>query len=77
MIAGTPTDQTVILFMPIGSSVALNDRYMQWTRIWRKQVSLEEKWSIAGEKKFNHQRIRRKHVLETGVRNRRRVAYIL
>ena len=40
--------------MPIGASVAPNDRYMQWAGIWRKQVSLGEKWSIAGEKKLNH-----------------------
>ena len=40
--------------MPIGPNAAPNDRYMQWARIWRKQVSLEKKWSFAGEKKFNH-----------------------
>ena len=34
--------------------MAPNDRYMQWARIWRKQVSLGEWWSIGGEKKFNH-----------------------
>ena len=50
----TPTDQTVLLHMSIGSSVARNNRYMQWIRIWRKQVSLGEKWSITGENKFNH-----------------------
>ena len=40
--------------MPIGASVAPNDRYMQWAWIWRKQVWLGEKWSIVGEKKLNH-----------------------
>ena len=42
--------------MPIGASVAPNDRYtdMQWAGIWRKQVLLGEKWSIVGEKKLNH-----------------------
>ena len=40
--------------MPIGASVAPNDRYMQWAGIWRKQVWLGEKWSIVGEKKLNH-----------------------
>ena len=39
--------------IPICSSVALN-RNMQWARIWRKQVSLGERWSIAGENKLNH-----------------------
>ena len=38
IIAGTPTDQPVQYHMPNGSSVALNDRYMQWEGIWRKQV---------------------------------------
>ena len=37
-----------------GSSVDPNDMYMHWARIRRKQVSLGEKWSIAGGKKFNH-----------------------
>ena len=36
--------------MPIDASVAPNDRYMQWAWIWRKQVWLGEKWSIAWEK---------------------------
>ena len=40
--------------MPIDASVAPNDRYMQCAWIWRKQVCLGEKWSIAGEKKLNH-----------------------
>ena len=40
--------------MPIGASVAQNDRYMQWAGIWRKQVWLGEKSYIAGEKKLNH-----------------------
>ena len=40
--------------MPIGASLAPNDRYMQWAWIWRKQVWLGEKWSIVGEKKLNH-----------------------
>ena len=42
-IPGTPTDETVLLHMPICSSMALKDRYMQWARIWGKQVSLGEK----------------------------------
>ena len=36
IIAGPRTDQTVRQHMLIGSSVALNDRYMQWAGIWRK-----------------------------------------
>ena len=40
--------------MPIGASVALNDRYMPWAWKWRKHVWLGEKWSIVGEKKLNH-----------------------
>ena len=54
IIAAPPTYQTVRYHMPIGASVAPNDRYMQWAGIWRKQVWLGEKWSIAGEKKLNH-----------------------
>ena len=49
IIAGAPTDQTVRLHMPISSSVALNEKYIEWARIWRKLVSLREKWSIAGD----------------------------
>ena len=40
--------------MPISASVAPNDRYMQLAEIWRKQVWLGEKWSIAVEKKINY-----------------------
>ena len=39
--------------MPIGSSVALNNRYKQWSWIWSKQVWLGEMCSIVGEKKLN------------------------
>ena len=49
--------------MPIGASVAPDDRYMQWAGIWRKQVSLGKKWSIAGEKKLNHETIQPNHTV--------------
>ena len=38
------------MHVPIGSSMGTNNRYMQWARIWREQVSLGEKWSIAERK---------------------------
>ena len=38
IIAGPRTDQPVLYHMPNGSSVAPNDRYMQWAGIWRKPV---------------------------------------
>ena len=49
-LARTPTDQTVRLYMPVGSSMAPNERYMPWARSQREQVSFGKKWSIDEEK---------------------------
>ena len=57
IVAGTPTDQTVLCICQLTQvwpRTIDTCTVMQWGRIWRRQVSLGEKWSIAGEFGFNH-----------------------
>ena len=41
--------------MSMRSGLIPNNMYMKSDRIWRNRFDLEKKWSVAGEKKINHE----------------------